>query len=87
MKILFVGDGEETFHTIGNFFKKICPGSEITRSKPEFSHGQLQRNVELAEKREHILLTISNLEQYIEKELDFVPWSSRKNNWFGQTQE
>ena len=57
VKIVFVGDGEETFDTIGNVFKKICPGSKISRAKPEFdlSYGQLQRYVGLLGKREDIL--------------------------------
>ena len=31
VKIVFVGDGENTFVTIRNFFQKISPGSEIYR--------------------------------------------------------
>ncbi|XP_044172787.1 uncharacterized protein LOC122957005 [Acropora millepora] len=31
VKIVFVGDGENTFVTMKNFFQKTCPGSEIYR--------------------------------------------------------
>ena len=66
VKIVFVGDGEETFHTIGNVFKNICPGSKISRPKPEFdlSHWPLQRNASLAWNREMMLQEIRLLEQY-----------------------
>ena len=36
VKVVFVGDGENTFVTIRNFFKKICPGSEFYKLTPEF---------------------------------------------------
>ena len=71
VKIVFVGDGEETFDTIGNFFKKICPASKISRSKPDVDLSQFQGGVELAMKREEILLEIREIERYEEKERKF----------------
>ena len=79
VNIVFVGDGEESFHAIGNFFKKIPPGSKISRTKPEFdlSYGQLERSVELAQDREMILLQIRRYQQY-EKE-ETVLYRRRRN--------
>ena len=42
VNIMFVGDAAETFHTIRNFFKKICPGSKISISKPQFDFPFMQ---------------------------------------------
>ena len=68
VNIMLVVDGDETFDTIGNVFKNICPGSKITRVKPVFNARQLQRNVQLAEDRRQILRAIRNLEQYIDED-------------------
>ena len=68
VNIMLVVDGDETFDIIGNFFKKICPGSKITRVNPVFNARQLQRNVGLAEDRRQILRAITNLEQIVEKD-------------------
>ena len=64
VKIVFVGDGEETFDAIGNFFKKICPGSKISRSAPDNS--QFQRSFELDEERKKIVQQIRGIEHYEE---------------------
>ena len=71
VKIVFVGDGEETFDTVGNFFKKICPGSKISRSTPDNS--QFQRSFELDEERKNIVQQIRGIECYGET----------KGAWFG----
>ena len=62
VKIVFVGDGEETVDTIGNFFKKICPGSKISRSKPDVDLSQFQRSFALDVERESIVLQIREME-------------------------
>ena len=69
VKIVFVGDGKRTFIGIGNFFKRICPGGKISRSKLklDLSQGQLRRNVLLARERESILLRIREIEQHEEE--------------------
>ena len=68
VKIVFVGDGEETFDTIGNFFKKICPGSKISRAKPaDIDLSQFERSFELAMERKRILGQIEEIEHYEEK--------------------
>ena len=68
VKILFVGDGEETFNTIGNFFKEICPGSKISRSKPDVDLSQFQRIFELAVERECIVMGIRDMECFEERD-------------------
>ncbi|XP_067038392.1 uncharacterized protein [Acropora muricata] len=60
VKIVFVGDGEETFDTMGNFFKKICPGSKISSSNPDVS--QFQRSFVLDEERKNIVRQIRQIE-------------------------
>ena len=67
VKIVFVGDGEETFDTIGNFFKKICPGSKISRSKPDVDLSQFQRSSVLDVERESIVQKIREMEFYEER--------------------
>ena len=63
VKIVFVGHGEDTFHAITNFFKKICPGSKISRSKAELEVS----HINVASEREFILKTMRSIHQY-EKE-------------------
>ena len=63
VKIVFVGHGEDTFHAITNFFKKICPGSKISRSKAELEVSHTNE----ASEREFILKTMRSIQQY-EKE-------------------
>ena len=65
VKIVFVGDGEETFDTMENFFKKICPGSKISSSKPDVS--EFQRSFALDAERKKIVRQIRKIEQYKEK--------------------
>ena len=67
VNIMFVGDVAETFRTIGNFFKKICPGSKISRLKPQFDllHRQLVSE-HLHEEKEEILEEIRYVEEYKE---------------------
>ncbi|XP_074612538.1 uncharacterized protein LOC141866889 isoform X2 [Acropora palmata] len=67
VKIVFVGDGEETFDTIGNVFKKICPGSKISRSKPDVDLSQFQRSFGLDMERHNIVLQIREVEYYEER--------------------
>ena len=62
VKIVFVGDGEEAFDTIRNFFKKICPGSKISRSKPDVDLSQFQRSLALDVEREKIPWEIRQIE-------------------------
>ena len=42
VKIVFVGDGENTFVAIKKIFQKICPGSEIYRIPLEVFHLELE---------------------------------------------
>ncbi|XP_067039718.1 uncharacterized protein [Acropora muricata] len=42
VKIVFVGDGENTFVAIKKFFQKICPGSEIYRIPLAVFHLELE---------------------------------------------
>ena len=67
VKIVLVGDGEETFDTIGNVFKKICPGSKISRSKPDVDLSQFQRSFGLDMERQYIVLKIREVEYYEER--------------------
>ena len=68
VKIVCVGDGEELFDTIGNFFKKICPESKISRSKPaDINLLLFQRSVELAMERKGIPREIEEIEHLKEK--------------------
>ena len=62
VKIVFVGNGEETFDTMGNFFKKICPGSKISSSKPDVS--QFQRSFVLDVERKNIVRQIRQIEHF-----------------------
>ena len=57
VNIMFVDDGAEIFNTIGNLFKKICPGSKISRSQPQFdlSHKQFFVSESLDGEKEKIL--------------------------------
>ena len=66
VKIVFVGDGEETFDTMGNLFKKICPGSKISSSKPDVS--QFQRSFVLDEERKNIVREIRGIEHCEDRE-------------------
>ena len=61
VNIMFVGDGEESFDTIGNFFKKIFPGSKISRSKPQLDLLNIVRKSRHGEK-EDILQQIRAME-------------------------
>ena len=64
VNIMSVGDVAETFRTIGNFFKKVCPGSKISRLKPQFDllHRQLVSE-HLDEEKEEILEEIRFAEE------------------------
>ena len=64
VKIVFVGDDEKTFDTIENFFKKSCPGSKISRSKPNIDRLEFffERSIELAMEKEDILERIKQIE-------------------------
>ncbi|XP_015752592.1 PREDICTED: uncharacterized protein LOC107332373 isoform X3 [Acropora digitifera] len=74
VKIVFVGDGEETFDTMRNFFKKICPGSKIFISKPhfDFSFRQFLVSKQLDVKKGQILTQIKVMEEYEEAGEMFV---------------
>ena len=58
VKIVFVGDGVETFDTIGNIFKKICPGSKISRAKTA--------DIDLSQFEKRMLELIEEIERYEE---------------------
>ncbi|XP_015752594.1 PREDICTED: uncharacterized protein LOC107332376 [Acropora digitifera] len=80
VKIVFVGDGEETFDTMGNIFKKICPGSKISSSNPDVS--QFQRSFVLDEERKNIVREIRGIEHYEDSESscydDYLPPKTKK---------
>jgi len=76
VKIVFVDDGEETFDTMGNFFKKICPGSKISSSKPDVS--QFHRRFVLDEERKIIVREIRRIEHYEDRERRFMLDEERK---------
>ena len=63
VNIMFVGDGEEPFDTIGNFFKKIFPGSKISRSKPDVDLSQFKRSFSLDMDRQNIVRKLREMEE------------------------
>ena len=62
VKIVFVDDGE-TSETIGNAFKKICPRSKISRSKPDVDLSQFKRSFSLDMDRQNIVRKLREMEE------------------------
>ena len=62
-KILFVGDAEETFHSIRTFFMKICPGSKYSGLNVGFAIPSWEsRRWTLVDERDNILGRIRQTE-------------------------
>ena len=67
VKIVFVGYTKDAFDTIGNFFKKICPGSKTSGLEIEFDFSRLQNERRyLAEERDFLLPHIEELQHFEE---------------------